>query len=408
MDENVALSAVINLVPNWYLADVGMYEHRLSVSGIEAKFFSHRALTKRLRILLETMQEELSVVIKAAEPLSKATAISFIQEYFAKSWLKLVEPDINWEKLIDYLNELSERTYENQRVSYNFMICEGAGYDGLTKPEIQKIFDPLATSMHTFMRVNRDIEFLGFEEICWDNVKDTEGYKLHPEFLQPIASNTKSGEYSVHQTGRGDLIIITPQGLIAAKRKGRWKIYDVNSFKIEIVNSIIETLNGNRVRDYRVGCNLFEVMFDLSFKRHGALLVYDPDRKVVQRIINKGSIITSDNPEPDQARFMLKQSIRDIRMGDIPYHARKKRLLLEIASIDGAVLFTNNEILSFGSMIATHEDAKAEVGARSTAARSALYWGGLPIKVSADGEISIYFKSFDQLNKSCEAKFEFL
>ena len=134
------------------------------------------------------------------------------------------------------------------------------------------------------------MNFVGYEEIPWQSVRDTDTYKFSPEFLQPIWSMLRDGEYSVHQTNRGDLIILNSAGLVAAKRKGRWKLYDVFTFKNSIVDAINQTISSGGENNYRVGCNLFDVMFDLSFRRHGALLVYDPSRSVLSHVTNPGSI----------------------------------------------------------------------------------------------------------------------
>lgn len=412
MDPNIVVDEVINLVPNWYVAELGLNLNDLKVPGepeFVREFYTHELLTPNLRRLLEIMQEKLPGLLSIAEPLPTTIAVSFIQEYFAKEWLKLNAPHIKWDKLIDYLDVINERTYENQRVSYNFVISDGTSYDSITEPKIQKIFDPLATSMHTFIRVTRDIDFLSFDEIRWDTIRETESFKLYPEFLHPIVHNLAAEEYSVHQTGRGDVVIANKDSIVAAKRKGRWKIYESNTFKDAITSSIIQTLKGSAERDGVVGSNLFEIMFDLSFKRHGALLIYDPNLEVVRNVVNPESIIAEGIGDPDTARLMLKPCLQGMGMGDTQHIARKKRLFLEIASVDGAVIFTGTEILAFGAMIRTHEDAKGERGARSTAARSALYYGGYPLKISADGEISIFFHSFKEVGGDhCEAKIEFL
>jgi DNA integrity scanning protein DisA with diadenylate cyclase activity len=67
--------------------------------------------------------------------------------------------------------------------------------------------------------------------------------------------------------------------------------------------------------------------------------------------------------------------------------------MMEVASIDGAVIFDANNVLAIGAVIETHEDVGSQAGARSTAALSAYHWGGRPVKVSSDGEISVYFAS---------------
>lgn len=406
MDAQTALRTVISLVPNWYVADCGPFKHTLGVGDQTAEFFSHRRPTPELNELIKRAKADLPRLLGISENLPSVVAMNYVQEHFAKVWLKLRAPNIAWERLLDYLSTVSERTYENQRVSYNFVISEGERSMSVTDARIQKIFDPLATSMHTFIRLNKEVEFAGYQEIRWEEIKDTQEYKFYPEFLQPIAGNLKAGEFSVHQTLRGDLIIMDKAGMVAAKRKGRWKLYDVNTFKNSIIDAISDTVRGARTQDYRVGCNLFEIMFDLSFKRHGALLVYDPNKQVLQRVRNRGSVITGK--EADEAHSLLAPTIRSIQMCSKPHHSRKKRLLLEIASMDGAVLFTPTEVLAFGAMIDQHEKAGTETGARGTAARSVLYWGGLPIKVSADGEITIYFRSYGRPSGTCEARLEFL
>jgi DisA bacterial checkpoint controller nucleotide-binding len=347
-------------------------------------------------------------LLGVAADLPDLIAVEYIQEHFAKLWLSIDAPEVRWGQLFNYMREMAERTYENERVTCNLLICRGEGRGDITGPHIQKILDPLATSMQVFIRINPGLEFVGYEEIPWASISDTEQYKFYPEFLRPIACKLNQDEYSVHLTNRGDLIIMEDGALIAAKRKGRWKVYDGATFKNSIVDAISDTVGGNRPRDYRVGANLFEILFDLSFKRHGALLVYDPHLRVIEHINNKGSLITDDGAHADSAHMMLMDSVRNIPMGNREQSNRKKRLFLELASMDGAVVFTPTRILAFGAMIKTHDNAEYETGARSTAARSAYYWGGCPIKISADGEITIFFKSMGRDGESCQAKLEFL
>lgn len=59
-------------------------------------------------------------------------------------------------------------------------------------------------------------------------------------------------------------------------------------------------------------------------------------------------------------------------------------------------------------MIESHPETGSHLGARSTAARSAYLWGGRPIKISADGDISITFKSRSAEENECDASLSFL
>ena len=401
LTEREAIESVIDLVPNWYLADYGPVERQIEIGSQSVRFFSHRTPTPELKSLLEEINTSLPKLYEQTKELPKPTAIEIIQEHFALSWLENRNSEINWKELLEYSTVISLRTYENQNVTFNYVISDGEGTIKITLPKLQKFLDSLSTSIFTFIRINPKLDFIDFEEIKWSEIKDTETYKFNPEFLQPVKSKLSAGEYSIHLTVRGDIIIMDESGMLAAKRKRRWKLYDVFTLKNFFVDTIAQGT-------YRIGANIFEIVWDLSFKRHGALLVYDPNKEVINHVVNKGSVMY-DNPSENQdiARLMLSPSLKDIPMASALYSSRKKRLLLEIASMDGAVIFSNALILAFGAMIETHVDAGKEAGARSTAARSAFHWGGYPIKVSSDGEITLYFKSKSKEGE-CFATTEFL
>ena len=189
------------------------------------------------------------------------------------------------------------------------------------------------------------------------------------------------------------------QSLIATHRKGKWYIYDANTFK----NSIVDILGG----EYRVGCNIFEILFDLSYRRCGALLVYDQSGCVRERIVNSDRAVLRPESGNAVARILAK-SVGAIQMGAPQRAARRKRLFLEMAAIDGAVIFDRTRVYAVGAMIAPHPDVGSHAGARTTACLSAYHWGGKPVKVSADGEISIPFRSVSPDGDGCDATLEFM
>ena len=70
-------------------------------------------------------------------------------------------------------------------------------------------------------------------------------------------------------------------------------------------------------------------------------------------------------------------------------------MFAELAGLDGATVFDDRSVLAFGAIIRTHPLTGDHFGARTTAAYSAYRWGGVPIKISADGEIAVLFSSGD-------------
>jgi hypothetical protein len=82
-------------------------------------------------------------------------------------------------------------------------------------------------------------------------------------------------------------------------------------------------------------------------------------------------------------------------MAAAPEREHQRKLLLELATIDGAVLFDGDAVLAFGGILHMHDSARGHLGARTTAAYSAYHWGGVPLMISADGEMTIVFTSAD-------------
>jgi hypothetical protein len=290
---------------------------------------------------------------------------------------------VDWYKLLTYAEELVFRTYENIPVTINIIICGQSGTHDISASYLQKFIDPLATSTQTFFKVDYSAKFVEFDQISWNEIKETEDYKFNPEFLQPFVCKLQQEEFSFHVTGKGDIIIMNSQGLVASCRKRRWHIYDVQTLK----NCI-----GDMAGDYRIGCNLFEVLLDLSYKRHGALLIYDPKNTVIKNVVNKESLLLNTNIR-EVSRSMLAPSVVNIQMGSASMESRKKRVMLELASMDGALIFDKHNLLAFGAMINTHPSAGGQSGARTTAFESAFQYGGIPFKVSSDGDISIKFNT---------------
>jgi len=233
------------------------------------------------------------------------------------------------------------------------------------------------------MRVDSNWSFIDYDYIKWNEINQPDQYKLLPEFLYPYQSVLREGECGITRTKRGDLIIYDRTGLLASYRKGFWKIYEVTSIK----NTIKSILGGH---NHWMASNLFEMLFDLSYRRHGALIIIDKASKSEQFINNELSLINNGSTG-SKLHQALSNRLQGICLNDKDLDKISKPLLLELASIDGALVFDNKgKIISFGSMIKTHEKATTEFGARSSAALSAFYNKALAFKVSSDGEISLF------------------
>ncbi len=380
--EKFIFDSVIGAIPQWFESNQQTSLKYFTVGQNTWYFSSHRRLTPNLSLVLDFCQQQSQRWLENLPDILSSSTRKQITQEIALFWLQTHDRKINWPKFIAYAEELLFRTYENAAVSSNLIITSRAsGNEDICEIAIQKFLDPLCTSMQTYFKVDAEVNLIGYEQINWSEINDTSDYKFSPEFLQPFASTIENDQFSLHVTIKGDILIMNSLGLLTSYRKGKWHIYDAQTLK----NSI-----GDIAGDYRIGCNIFEVLLDLSYKRHGALLVYDPDHVVVEHIINNESLLLN-NPDMGSARAMLAPSVAEIGMGNSSMLERKKRIMLELSSMDGAVIFDNSNILSFGAMIETNPSAGNHAGARTTAFESAFLYGGKPFKVSSDGDITLRF-----------------
>ena len=396
--DKILMQAVVDTVPQWYTAKYAPYQYKLSINQSQLQFSSHTILSSKLEKLYEYANRMLPIWKRIMSISPLAVHVDFVQSTLALKWFELFDPEINWRELFLYIRKTATRSYENNPVTFNFIISPGQGKIKIYNPDFNKFLDPLSNSPQVYFRLDKQLNFLSYEEIPWTSIKETESYKYSPEFLQPTASTLKKGEISVHLTSNGDIIFMNIDGIIASRRKLSWHFYDVFNF----TESIVKLFNNNR----RV-FSLLGTMLDLTYQRHGALIVYDPNDKVIKQMVSIHSATCKKHGNPDLFRNMLAKSFRIPDTINQAGFIRKKRLFLEIAGIDGAIICNDEGLLAFGAMIKPHPNVNSHRGARTTAAESAYRWGGIPLGVSSDGDINIYFESSDGKNK-CDAIISFM
>lgn len=397
---------IVRLVPQWYEAACGPEEHAIPIGQQAASFYHHSPFTPKLAALFETIctrTRELPVERLVEYP----GVIDILVERFALEWLQMHAAGTDWVRLINYLETVARRTHENLPVALTLVVRPGTGQGDVTLPRLQRFFDRLAASPFTFtyLAVDSDLRLIDYGSVEWSQVNNATSYNFYPEFLHPIRCAMNDDDLVAHVNSRAEIVIMNKTGVLATKRKRKWKIYDRGDFESSLAQCL-----GNR----NVAANLLELVFDLSFRRQGALLVYDAEHSLLPRLLNSESIISRDwYHNGDTARVrecgqnLIRRSIEDIAVGGPPGSLMKKRQLIEMASIDGAVVFDDQHILAIGALVRSHADVGNQLGARATAARSSFLWGARPIKVSSDGDVSVYFRSAGG-GEECDAVMNFL
>lgn len=386
MHEGQLLQQILDTVPHWYRAEAGPVGYELEVNGERLAFYSHTPLGSQLSELHAFIQDRVALWAAALPQVVTLRDLSSIRREIVVAWLQAYDPEVQWERLFAWADNLEFRTSENHSVTMNLILSPGEGGTDITEVSLQKGLDSIATSGQVFLEVDKQLRFLDYRQILHEEVCQLQPLGFNPGFLDPFVSVLGPGQWSFHITEWGDTIILDKGGLKATCRKGRWIIYDRSAF-IEAAGAIF--------RGRQTGINVLLGALDLSYRRRGALLVFDPERRVVDHLVGCACHMVNPDKLPTGIHALLAGRASTIRMGAPCERDHQRKLLLELATIDGAVVFDEHAVLAFGGILHMHDSAQGFLGARMTAAHSAYAWGGVPVMISADGEMTIVFESHD-------------
>ncbi|MDB8803651.1 diadenylate cyclase [Romboutsia sp. 1001216sp1] len=405
INKDTLFEIICDIVPQYYKSKKGIGNRIIiDLDGDEYSLYSFRANTPKLSSLIRFIKDEAKQFL-SLDLGSIHLERQLIERNIVNKWMKINNYDENWFEFFDFCNSIEYKTYENSNIGFTFIYKPNittSSISILTESTNQKILDVLAESQHTYIKVGKSWNILEYGYInTGENYSPDEKYRIIPSFLEPYQSILGNEECGITRTKRGDLILYSKYGILASCRKGQWKIYDPYTFK----NSVGDILDLN----YYMGCNLTSILFDLSYKRHGALILFDINNTIDDIILNQNSIL---NKSTNPLYKILEESLGKINLNATCTKDLHKPLILELASVDGAIVFDKEgKLKSFGSIIKNHDNADNEEGARSTAAKSVFNYMKSPVfKISSDGEISILFnkKSAVRHGESEDIKLSFL
>ncbi|WP_374030735.1 hypothetical protein [Bdellovibrio bacteriovorus] len=333
--------------------------------------------------------------ISLAAPINHEIEHERVQQACVQIWLAQKTGISSWPKIFDYFAKAGKRTVENNRVTKTIVIDRNIDASALQlleldDPSISKVIDWLGSSTYSFLRVTESLKIIGYETVSYSSIQDPSSYLFIPGFVYPVSSQMSPGDTEgrvpnvlVSTNQKGDIVISLRGSILASRRKGQWTIYDNRTLK----NSIRDCIGcGERIigTPYGLACTLFQVLFDMSFKRHGGLIIVDRSVEDFNQYtfggVRRGESQATDVLFPLGSLDTTTPSAADIRK------------LLELSSVDGAVLFTlDGHMQGFGAMIRSGNTNT--FGARTAAAKAAVEAGAVAFKVSSDGDISIYFKT---------------
>jgi hypothetical protein len=390
MKPSSVVRLIFDTIPQLYEAESGHHPVRLGFGDEEYVVYSVLPLSDDLQSYLKkamSIWEDLRPLTDGE--INQIIEREWIQQKFAVAWLEEKTGISTWNLILDYFRRLDRRTMENRQVSKTLVIEPGEqvlGAASLTDSAYFKVFDWLGSTPVTYFRVDEKLGIKGLEAVSLTEVKDLEGYRFYPDRLHPVISSIKDpNSIVVHLSEDRALLIANRDGVIASKRSGEsWTIYDKEHL-IGAVASVVERkINREGAESpYCVACSLFQILFDISMKRHGGLIVLDSPENVSKYVV-KGIERNIESP--------LNKIFTHSPFNGLEFSIPEVRKLVELSSVDGAlILDLQGNLVQVGSMIVSHPSAVSHFGTREAAGYSAAKFGATSFKISADGQVTMFF-----------------
>lgn len=379
---------------HWSPNEGGPFVYALKTEGVELRFSSHTQLSDKQFRFLELVQASTHEWLSQPKLLSSRNVLKMFNEELLVHWISQFSPQLSHEKWLHSLEHLRHRSYENRKLKLNLIVTKGQGSFDFLDSNLQKIFNPLANDASVYFRVDYDFHFLAYDELDPLARSALECGTMAPECVQAFLSLLEPGDLFIHYNIYGETLIASREGLLARYRRGQWLLYEPKDLYVTFLS-----LFGNP----GLGQNLLELLFELSYRRHGALLIFDREHRLLNHISNPEVLSPHDDGSPD-AHKLLHPIIACIDLSSPLARERRKHLVLELAEVDGAVVFDTQKILAFGAMIEPFGTGTPCYGSRTLAALSAASRHAIACKVSSEGDISLYFQEKETSSPVTELK----
>lgn len=353
------------------------------------------ALDKREREMCGLIATEITSTLQAGTEYPSASypamMRSFDEAIVAKHLASHHQIDVDVLGLLSSLHQLAEQTYENKSLSFGCVIdpadslAHGAMFPGeyLTGKKFKALSDGYRTA-YVVSRHGRLSRFVDLERYKPDSSL-TEKH-IYPEWAELIARASRDGRCGIALSRQGDILVFDDGTLRFTYRYGKWQYWNHR----HLIHLLRDRARAQKIPKAILGNvvgAIYRAAIDVSFRRSGALFVVLHNRKMLAEMVRKGDAIGDVSRADSELQFDEIVGARKIQRTD-------RRVVVELASLDGAVVINNaGDIRAYGAVLQPRRRGKllGSEGSRTKAAIGASNYG-LALKVSSDGDITVYHK----------------
>jgi DisA bacterial checkpoint controller nucleotide-binding len=247
-----------------------------------------------------------------------------------------------------------------------------------------KKYKALSDGFRTAYYVSATGEILNFVDLDrFDRRRLTEKHH-YPYWAEPIARASREGRCGVALSRQGDILVFDEGTLRFTYRYGRWQYWN-HAHLVHLLRDLARAQRVPRSILGRVVGAIYRAALDVSFRRAGGLFVILHNRRNLSEVVRHGEAIADGKREKTDLEFdavIVKHAIQSL----------PRAVAVELAALDGALVFANSgRLLAYGAVLQPRKAGKLRgtEGSRTKAAIGASNYG-LAIKVSSDGDITVY------------------
>lgn len=287
------------------------------------------------------------------------------------------------------LRHLAEQTYENSAFTFGCIIDtadQTYPQAGTAFPAAffeLKRYRALSDAYYTSYMVSSAGKLLSFMNL-YAGLGQTTAKHYYPEWCAQFAEQAQSGRVGLALNRQGEILLIEDGTLRFSYRFGKWQYWN-HSHLIDLAKNLIRTQHVQVGVVAKVANAIYRAALDVSFRRSGGLFVVLRNTGYLKHLAKVADVI--DNPHRSQVNAAFDHALPATNIMTIP-----RTILLELSSLDGAIVCSNSgELLAYGAVLEPTKKGRpsAAEGSRTKAAiGSSMY--GLALKISSDGEISMY------------------
>ncbi|MFO1031390.1 MAG: hypothetical protein U1F60_09935 [Planctomycetota bacterium] len=340
--------------------------------------------------------EQIKSVIRVSGKNANPRSLEVLREAFDDMVVgSLVTSDFNLQfdagALLRSIKSLAEQTYENSSLSFGCLISPKAKpkatarfpHDFLGAKRFRSLSDGFATAYH--IGGNGALkEFLSLNECTYH--EGLTGHHYYPLWAEDLAACTRGGRCGIALTRHGDILIFKEGSLLWTYRFGRWQMWNHAALS-QLLTNLLRGQKTPLQTSAKLARAVYRASLDAAFRRRGALFV------VLEARTHLKSVAAQDD-HIDRRPAGSTEAVFDGALGDLVLQAMPRPTLAELASLDGAVITDRGgRVLSYGAVMRPRKKGriKGTEGSRTKAAIGASNYG-TAVKVSSDGQISIYFE----------------